>query len=147
MFVALLHIVQAICSVSTYCPYDSGMRTGRPSTRPRPPFGERLYQLREQAGLSQAQVAERLGISTRAYAFWEREPVALKAEQLSDLADALAVTADFLLGRNPPKQRGSGPSGKLRLLFEAASQLPRSQQQKVAAVLEPFVREHATGGR
>jgi hypothetical protein len=31
----------------------------------------------------------------------------------------------------------------MRQLFEAASRLPRSQQQKVAAVLEPFVLQHA----
>jgi hypothetical protein len=28
--------------------------------------------------------------------------------------------------------------------FEAASRLPRSQQQKIAAVLESFVNQHAT---
>jgi transcriptional regulator with XRE-family HTH domain len=101
-----------------------------------------LHQLREQAGLSQAQVAEQLGISTRAYAFWEREQVALKADQLAALADILHVSADFLVGRKEPKQRGTGPAGKMRQLFEAASRLPRSQQQKVTAVLEPFVLQH-----
>jgi hypothetical protein len=84
-----------------------------------------------------------LGISTRAYAFWEREPVALKAEQIAVLADILGVSADFLVGRKEPQQRGTGPAGKMRQLFEAASRLPRSQQQKVAAVLEPFVLQHA----
>jgi len=137
--------MQAVCSVPTYSPYDLFMRTGRPSERPRPPFGERLYQLREQSGLSQAVVAKRLGISTRAYAFWEREPIALKAEQIAALADILGVSADFLVGRKVPKQRGTGPAGKMRQLFEAASRLPRSQQQKVAAVLEPFVTAHTNG--
>lgn len=40
-------------------------------------------------------------------------------------------------------QRGSGPTGKMKQLFETASQLPRSQQQKLAAVLEAFVNQHA----
>jgi hypothetical protein len=31
----------------------------------------------------------------------------------------------------------------MRQLFEAASQLPRSQQQKIAAVVEAFVAQHA----
>jgi hypothetical protein len=31
----------------------------------------------------------------------------------------------------------------MKQLFEAASQLPRSQQQKLAAVLEAFVNQHA----
>jgi ABC-type cobalamin transport system ATPase subunit len=40
--------------------------------------------------------------------------------------------------------RGTGPTGKMRRLFEAASQLPRSQQEKLTAVLEAFVNQHAT---
>jgi hypothetical protein len=32
----------------------------------------------------------------------------------------------------------------MKQLFEAASQLPRSQQQKIAAVLETFIEHHAT---
>jgi transcriptional regulator with XRE-family HTH domain len=137
--------MQVVCSVPTYSSYDLRVQTGRPSNRPRPPFGTRLHQLREQAGLSQREIAERLGISARAYAFWEREPVALKADQLATLADILGVSADFLVGRKEPKQRGTGPAGKMRQLFEAASRLSRSQQQKVAAVLEPFVAQHSNG--
>jgi transcriptional regulator with XRE-family HTH domain len=126
-------------------PYSGDMQIGRPSDRPRPPFGERLHQIREQAGLSQQQVAEALAMSPRAYAFWERKPVALKAEQLAALADVLGVSADVLLGRTETKSALSGPGGKMRQLFEAASRLSRNQQQKIMAVLEPYVREHING--
>ena len=115
------------------------MKTGRPSTRPRPPFGERLYDLREQAGLTQAQVAEKLGISHRAYAFWEREPTAVRAEQLALLAELFDVSADYLIGREAPKQRGTGPTGKMRQVFETASKLPRRQQQRVIDVVEDIL--------
>jgi transcriptional regulator with XRE-family HTH domain len=117
------------------------VQTGRPSNRPRPPFGARLHAAREAAGLSQAQVAEKLGISARAYAFWEREPVALKAEQLAALANVLGITADELIGREEPKKRG-GPTGRLRQLFEQASQLPRSQQQRIVANVEDALAAH-----
>lgn len=119
------------------------MQTGRPSHRPRPPFGERLHVLREQKGLTQAEVAKELGISARAYAFWEREPVAVRAEQLAILARLFGVSVDTLVGHEPPKQRGNGPAGKMRRLFEAASTLPRNQQQKVMALLDAFVAQHA----
>lgn len=115
------------------------MKTGRPSNRSRPPFGQRLHDLREHAGLTQAQVAEKLGISARAYAFWEREPVALKAEQLAILADVLDVSADELVGRKVTPKRGTGPAGKLRQVFQHASELPRTQQTKVAEFVEAFV--------
>jgi transcriptional regulator with XRE-family HTH domain len=131
--------MQALCSISTNAGYSSDMKTGRPSERQRPPFGQRLYELREAAGLTQAQVAAKLGISHRAYAFWEREPTAVRAEQLATLADLFGVTADFLVGRQPSKQRGSGPTGKMRQLFEAASNLPRRQQQKLVGQVEDFL--------
>jgi transcriptional regulator with XRE-family HTH domain len=137
--------MQAICQTRSEVIYDSGMQTGRPSKRQRPEFGARLYLLREQAGLSQRQMAIKLSVPQRTYAYWEREPVALRAEQITALADVLSISTDFLLGRKEKRSRGTGPAGKMRQLFEAASRLSRSQQQKVAAVLEPFVVQHSNG--
>jgi transcriptional regulator with XRE-family HTH domain len=119
--------------------YIGDVKAGRPAKRERDPFGQRLYALREQAGLSQQQLADRLGLTQRAYAHWERHPVALRAEQLLKLAQALNVSVDDLVGTNGKKKRGTGPAGKMRQLFEAASRLPRSQQQKIAALLEAFI--------
>lgn len=97
-----------------------------------------------QAGLSQQQLADRIGLTQRAYAYWERHPVALRPDQLLNLAQTLNVSVDDLVGTNGTKKRGTGPTGKMKQLFEAASRLPRSQQQKIAAVLEAFVNQHAT---
>jgi transcriptional regulator with XRE-family HTH domain len=139
--------MQALCLIPTKAEYNAEMKTGRPSERPRPPFGGRLYTLREEAGLTQAQVAEKLGISHRAYAFWEREPTAVRAEQLTILADLFGVTADFLIGRETPKPRVSGPTGKLRQLFETASNLPRRQQQRIIGVVgDMLVARGVNGG-
>jgi hypothetical protein len=41
------------------------------------------------------------------------------------------------------KDAAQDPTGKMKQLFEAASRLTRSQQQKIAAVLEAFVNQHA----
>jgi transcriptional regulator with XRE-family HTH domain len=135
--------MQALSLESLLRAYTQRMHRGRPSKKTRPPFGERLHALREQVGLSQQQLAKRLGITQRGYAYWERNPVALRPDQLSSLADALGVQVEELIGNNGTKRRG-GPTGKMRQLFEAASRLSRSQQQKVAAVLEPFIRQNAS---
>jgi len=63
--------------------------------------------------------------------------VALRPDQLLKLAEALHVSVEDLVETNGAKKRGSGPTGKMRQLFEAASRLPRSQQQKIAAIIEP----------
>jgi len=92
-----------------------------------------------QAGLSQQQLADKIGLTQRAYAYWERHPVALRPDQLLSLAQALNVSVDDLVGTNGTKKRGTGPAGRMRQLFEAASRLPRSQQQKITALLEAFI--------
>jgi transcriptional regulator with XRE-family HTH domain len=98
-----------------------------------------LHEAREAAGLSQAQVAAKLGITQAAYAFWERRTVALRPEQIEQAASILGVSTDELFGSGEAKRRGNGPAGKLRQVFESASKLPRHQQAKVAEFVEAFV--------
>jgi len=122
------------------------MQTGRPSTEPRTEFGQRLHAAREALGLSQAQVAEQLGITQKAYAVWERYPVALRPEQIEKAAAALKVSVDHLFGKAVAKPRG-GPVGKLHRVFEKASRLPRHQQNKVAEFVEAFVNQQTNGAK
>ena len=125
--------------------YHQDMPKGRPSDSPRTEFGSRLVELREKKGFTQSRVAAQLGISPRAYAFWERKPVALPAEQIARLADIFEVSADLIVGREAAKPKRNGPKGRLEKLFEVASDLPRVQRDRIAAILEPFVKEHAPG--
>ena len=135
--------MQALSLTADLPPYTPFVKTGRPANRERTPFGQRLHTLREQAGLSQQQLADRLGLTQRAYAHWERNPVALRPDQLLNLAQARNVSVEDLVGSNGSKKRGAGPTGKMKQLFEAASRLPRSQQQKLPAIIEPFIAHHA----
>lgn len=118
--------------------YNSG-DMGRPAKTHRTPFGERLFQARNKAGLSQAEVAEKLGITQQSFAGWERRETALKPELLARLADVLDVTVEHLLGAEAAPKRGNGPAGKLRRAFERASKLPRDQQKHVLRVVEDAI--------
>jgi len=115
---------------------------GRPTDRKRTAFGERLVAAREAAGLSQRELADKLGMKQRALCWWEREPVALRPEQLTTLAEVLGVSTDQLLGRDTEKKRGTGPTGKAKKVFDAVSRLPRHHQEKIVAVVESFVAQH-----
>lgn len=118
---------------------DAMSQMGRPTDRKRTAFGERLAAAREAAGLSQRELADKLGVRQSVLSWWERQPVALKPEQLAALATALGVSADVLLGRDGAQKRGGGPSGKARRAFEAVAKLPRHHQQKIVAVVEALV--------
>jgi transcriptional regulator with XRE-family HTH domain len=131
--------MQAIFVTPHSLDYDPGMQTGRPSKRPRSLFGARLHTAREAAGLTQAQVAEQLGITQTAYALWERREMALKPEQIELIANILSVSLDYLFGRSAPRSNGGGPVGKARQTFEAVSHLPRRQQQHIVRVVDALL--------
>lgn len=114
------------------------MPKGRPTHEKRPQLGERIAQARIQSGLTQQQLADKLGTTQRVVTYWEREAVGLRADQLAQLTDALGVSADYFLGRQN-KTRGTGPAGKARLIFERVSQLPRFHQQRILATVEDML--------
>ena len=126
------------------CLYDALMHPGgRPAKHPRSNFGARIAHLREQAGLSQIDLAQKLGVSQQAVALWERKASTVRSDTLSKLAQALNVTSDVLLGVNPPKSNPSTAKGRLALLFDKASRLPRRQQEKIVEFVEAFVDRQA----
>ncbi len=136
--------MQAISKNTRNSGYARLMPGGRPSTAKRAPFGERLFQLREQKGISQKEMALRLGISQQAYAFWERKPTSLKPEQLVEIASILGADLEQLLGMTGKARAKSGPAGKLQRVLEEASQLPRHQQNKIAEVIEGMLMLHGS---
>lgn len=66
-------------------------------------FSERLKDLRRQAGLTQVDVAEKLGISQPAYASWERGIKKPTQENLVKIAQVLNVSVDYLVGNSEEK--------------------------------------------
>lgn len=121
------------------------MAAGRPAkSQKRSALGKRLLEARQQAGLSQAQVAAKMKLPQQTYAGWERTTSAIKPEHIAQLAVILGVPVEFLVGQEPPKERKGGPVGRARRAFEQVSKLPRTQQQHILKVVEAFV-ESAAG--
>jgi transcriptional regulator with XRE-family HTH domain len=120
---------------------------GRPATKAAPVFGQRLAAARRAKGITQRELADRLNTTREMVDYYERRAVNPALEVVRGCAKALNVPMIDLLGsednNNGRKRRGTGPTGKMRRLFEAASQLPRSQQEKITALLEPFIAHHA----
>jgi transcriptional regulator with XRE-family HTH domain len=102
-----------------------------------------LADLREAAGMTQQQIAARLGVHQSNIAFWERWDKPPRGEVLPRLAEALGVSIDALLGIQPPTPKRQVAKGRLQRVFENASRLPRRQQDKVAEFVEAFVAQHA----
>jgi transcriptional regulator with XRE-family HTH domain len=118
--------------------YDAAMRK-----KDRPPLGLRLTELRQAAGLTQIQLADKLGVHPSNIGFWELSGTPPRGEVLPKMANALGVSVDALLGVTPPKPKRQAAKGRLQSVFEAASKLPRRQQEKVAEFVGAFVKQHA----
>ena len=61
-------------------------------------FGSRLKELRKQAGLTQKQLGDRLGITKSVVSFYELRERTPSPEVLVKMAEVFHVTTDFLLG-------------------------------------------------
>ncbi len=127
--------------------YTAAMiKAGRPPKGDPPEFGRRMAEARERTGLTQAELAKRLGVTQQVVAAWERRNIALRPEQIRTLAEALSTSADYLIGISGTWKGVKGPSGKVRHVFEQVSKLPRRQQQKVVEFVEAFVQHKAAAG-
>jgi transcriptional regulator with XRE-family HTH domain len=126
-------------------PYNACvMAGGRPATKEAPPFGQRLAAIRKSKGWSQRELADKLGVRRELVDYYERRAPNPALDFIQRAAEALGVSAAELIGEEGVrKKRGGGPEGRMRRLFEQASKLPRSQQEKIAAVIEAFVNQHS----
>lgn len=103
--------------------------------------GHHLKELREAAGLSIRELARQIGQDHSNIRYWERTGNLPRSNLLVPMASVLGVTVEQLLGEDKPK-RVLSPAGRMRQLFDRASKLPRGKQEKIVAILEPFIREH-----
>jgi transcriptional regulator with XRE-family HTH domain len=122
---------------------QAGLFTFSPQSRELVYQFMRLRALREAAGLSQRDLAARLGIHHSNIGYWERSGQPPRSDLLASMADALGVSIDQVLGRTTRRTHAVAPNGRSRLAFQAVSRLPKRQQQKIVEVVEALVAQHA----
>ena len=130
--------MQAFFNNSRNSSYNVRMAGGRPTKKIPTQLGSRIAEARNNAGLSQNELAEKTGLKRHLIAHWERQAISLKAEQLIILSDALNIPTDYLLGKII-KKSGGGPEGRAKKLFNEVASLPRRQKERVLATIEDAV--------
>lgn len=88
-------------------------------------LAEKIYTLRKKAGLSQLDLADRLGVSRQAVSKWETGEAAPELSKLAALAKEFGVTADYLLSEDdaPPAKEAPAQSAAPQQ-FDAAPRYP-----------------------
>jgi len=100
-------------------------------------MGQRIATLRKARGLTQVQLAEKIGVAQQTLAHYEAGRLRLLAGALPRLANYLGVAVEDLLGSAPRRATGKrGPPSRLLQQIEAVSALPRAQQRFVSQMLD-----------
>lgn len=99
-------------------------------------LGLRMAGARKARGLTQQQLAERLGIVQQSYAQYETGRSRIQVAMLPKLAQYLGLTMDELLGLGASGRAKRGPASKLDQQIERIRQLPKAKQQLLIAMLD-----------
>lgn len=87
-------------------------------------FAERLKQLREEQGLTQAQLAELVGVDFRTVSIWERGIRLPKDEFTIELCSVLGVEMTYLFGLTDSRE-------ETRLSDEEAAAVVEAEEQEI----------------
>jgi len=107
-------------------------------------FGRRLARLRQSRGLTQEELGERVGLSNRMIAYYEREDAEPPGPQLPALAQALRVSTEELLGVKPLPEVPRPKTARLLKRLQQVEALPPADQRAVLKMVDALL---ATRGR
>lgn len=109
-------------------------------------FGSRLAQLRKQRGLTQVELAERVGISQPLLSYYENESQSVPTWLLAQLAETLDVSLDELVlgkaARSAAKIRRSTRLSRLGKRIREIESLPPADQKAILLVLDGLLARH-----
>src|SRR3954468_16078794 len=103
-------------------------------------FGKRLATIRQSKGLTQTQLGEAVGVSKRVIAYYEQEDSQPPGAMLVDLARALHVSADQLLGLKPPAKQTTSPrTARLLKRLQRIEQLSPTDRRVILKMVDSLI--------
>ena len=106
-------------------------------------LAERVQALRKQAGLTQIELAEKIGVSKSQYIRYETKDVQPPANIMNKLADALGTSVDYLIsGDKSEKAKASLKNSELIQRFKEVDTLPEEEQGVLIKIISAYVRDY-----
>jgi transcriptional regulator with XRE-family HTH domain len=103
-------------------------------------LGSRIAEARKAAGLTQAQLAEALGIAQQTMAHYEGGVSRIAVALMPTVAKTLGVSIEELVGETP-KPGKRGPAPKIQRQLERITKLPKPQQRVVMQMLDGVLQQ------
>lgn len=108
-------------------------------------IGERLAAIRKERGITQVELAERLGVTQAAVSAYEIGKARLIAPMLLRIAQILGASTDEILGlKNGKTHRRL--SRKVLRRVERIEGLPQRDQQALFRTIDAFIQRQPAGG-
>lgn len=103
-------------------------------------LGERVLDLRKKINLTQADLAQRIGISLTQLARYERNEVHPPADVLKKMADVLNTSIDYLImGDKDQKAKTALKDQELLTQFKAVEAMSEKDKAVVKTLIDAFI--------
>jgi transcriptional regulator with XRE-family HTH domain len=108
------------------------------------PIGARIARLRKERGLTQTQLADRLGIARILITDYERGKIRIYDSMVSRFAVALGISADEFLGLKNGNREHFVPSLRIMKRLQKIQSLPANQQKALLKTIDMVLK---SGGK
>jgi transcriptional regulator with XRE-family HTH domain len=102
-------------------------------------FGVRLAALRKSAGFTQAELAAEVGVSRRMITYYESQGAHPPTHLLTEIARALRLSTDELLGAVPIKKAARPGNVRLQRRLQQLESLDPSEKRQALQLLDAFI--------
>lgn len=103
-------------------------------------IGQRITRVRKAAGLTQNQLAEKIGIKRSLVTDYETGRLRLNGEMIVRLALALNVSADLILGLSDAPTLAQKPDLKLTRRLREIEGLPQHQKKSLLLTIDAYLK-------
>lgn len=109
-------------------------------------MGKRIAEARGKAGLTQAVVAEQLGVGSQTYAHYESARLRTPVWHLRRIAEILDLPYDTLIDGEPVNTSRSkrGPRSAIETMFLKVAELPKPKQKMIQEFVEAMLLKEAS---
>lgn len=104
-------------------------------------IARRIRELRKQRGLTQVELAAKVGIDQTLLSTYERGTVRIHGAMVAALAKALRTTTDEVLGLKEPKGNGFVMDRRFRRRLEQIEKLPRRKKDALLTTIDAFLKQ------
>jgi transcriptional regulator with XRE-family HTH domain len=102
-------------------------------------IGHRIRDLRKRRGLTQVEIAEKLGIQQALLSAYELGQVRIHGALVAAFADIFKVSADEILGLKPQKQNGPFSDRRFLRRLERIEKLPKRAKQTLLSTIDTYI--------